>query len=328
MRGYKQFLLQLLETFGVFKLLRWRNRHCPQVIMYHRVNDDPSISGLPSSEFEKQIAYIAKHFRVVPIETLIQEIKEQRIRPYTIAITFDDGHSDFYEHAWPVLKKYKAPVSLYITTSFVNKELWLWPDLLKYVMLNCTKKQINIFPMGELSFTQDSFLKSWNILGDHCLTLTSDSRNKFIAELAYLSNCELPPKPVTPFLPVTWDQLKEMISDGLDIGSHTVSHPILSGLDTTTLRHELIDSANIIRQKLGYQAKGICYPNGRLIDINNNVIYQAEKCGYHYGLLARNHPINANAPFLIGRLSTHTNFNYFKWILTSHPTEQYQQYFN
>ncbi len=328
MRRYKQFLLQLVESCGGLKLLRWHNRLRPQVIMYHRITDAPYTSGLSPIEFEKQINYLRNHFRVVPIETLLQELKTDSLQPYTIAITFDDGHRDFYEYAWPILKKYNLPASLYVTTGFVNGDVWLWPDRLKFVMINSSNKQISIDPLGHLSFEPQKFALSWNLLGDYCLTLTSELREAFINKLALIAGCDVPAQPTAPFFPVTWDQLKEMVADGLDVGSHTVTHPILSGLDYKTITQELVSSAQIINRELGYKVHGICYPNGRLSDINDEVIQCAEQCGYSYGLLARNYPILARSQYLIGRLATNADFNYFKWLLNRHSTEQRQQYFN
>ncbi len=328
MRRYKQFLLRLVESCGGLKLLRWRNRMRPQVIMYHRITDAAYTTGLPPAEFEKQISYLANHFRVVSIETLVRELRTDSLQPYTVAVTFDDGHRDFYDYAWPILKKYNLPASLYVTTGFVNGDVWLWPDRLKYVMINSAIKQFTIAPLGVLSFEADKFSSSWNLLGDYCLTLTSELRESFINKLAQITECEVPLQPAVPFLPVTWSQLKEMVADGLDVGSHTVTHPILSGLNHQTITEELANSAQIINRELGYSAKGICYPNGRLCDINDDVIQCAEQCGYSYGLLARNYPITSKNQYLIGRLATNADFNYFKWLLNRHSTEQQQHYFN
>lgn len=295
--------------------------------MYHRIIDLPFIAGLAPNEFEKQIAYLAKHFRIVPIETLINEVRHNRIKPYTLAITFDDGHQDFYENAWPILKKYQIPATLYVTTGFISKELWLWPDLLKYIIINAHNKQIDIDPLGQVSLAQIDLSLSWHRLGDHCLTLDKGTREQFIRQLAGLASIELPATPAAPFLPVTWEQLREMKNEGLDVGSHTISHPILKGLDHAQLQTELIGSAQMIQQQLQQRPTGICYPNGRLIDIDPGVLTQAQDAGYEYGLLARNHPILPQAPFLIGRLATHNDFDYFKWLLTRHPAEQDQFYF-
>lgn len=328
MKFYKRGLLRLLESGGGLSLLRWKNRFIPQVLMFHRIISSPFISGLAPVEFEKQIAYLKKNFRLVPIETLLSEVFSDKIKPYTMAITFDDGHQDFYQNAWPILKKYQIPASLYITTGFINNDVWLWPDLLKYTILNAKNKSITVHPLGELSLTENDVVASWHRLGDYCLTLPEVAREKFIKQLAVLGDINPPATPVSPFLPVTWNQLKEMVNDGLDVGSHTITHPILNSIDSSRIRDELAGSAAMISNKLNIVPKGICYPNGRLSDISDVVVQQAAEIGYSYGLLARNHPISSKAPFLIGRLPTHDDFDYFKWIVTHRSTENDSSYLN
>lgn len=294
--------------------------------MYHRIIDKPFIAGLSPAEFEKQIAYIAKHFRVVPIETLLDEINRNSVKPFTVALTFDDGHYDFYTHAWPILKKYQLPASLYVTTGFVDGALWLWPDLLKFAMLNSVNKTVFLPSLGEVSLNAENLSSSWHKLGDYCLTLTTDKRQEFIEQLAQTAAVTLPPAPVAPFTPVSWQQLDEMQKEGLDIGSHTISHPILSSLSEQHSHNELLESGRNIAQHLGRFPRGICYPNGRPADVNEKVITQAKAIGYTYGLLARNTIIDKKNPFLIGRLASHSDFDYFKWTLCRHAPEQQHNY--
>lgn len=326
MHNAKNSILRFIEICGGFKVLRWRNRHAPQVLMYHRIIEKPFIAGLPPTEFEKQIAYLAKHFRVVPIDTLITELNQKKVQPFTIALTFDDGHFDFYENAWPILKKYRLPASLYITTGFVNGTLWLWPDLLKFAMLNSANKHVNLPLLGDVNLSAENFSASWHRLGDYCLTLGAEARFEFIQNFATQAGVILPQAPVAPFTSVTWPQLHEMQKEGLDIGSHTVSHPILSSLLEHESYEELCESARSIEHHLGRFPRGVCYPNGRLSDVNDKVISQAKGIGYTYGLLARNTIIDKNRPFLIGRLASHSDFMYFKWTLNRHAPEQQDHY--
>ena len=149
---------------------------------------------------------------------------------------------------------------------------------------------------------------------------------ELLQQLAERAAVNIPKAPVAPFTAVTWEQLKEMQSEGLDIGSHTVTHPILSSLNNEEITHELMSSGENIQSKLGKYPSGLCYPNGRLIDINNQVIAQAKKSGYLYGLLGKNMSIDKDAPFLIGRLASNMNFPYFKWTLCRRPSKQQQNY--
>lgn len=321
MRKGKRLAMYTLEAVGGFRLLQWLHKNKTQILMYHRILDISAVSGVSPQLFEQQLAYISTHFRVVSVETLLSELRDGQKKPYTLALTFDDGHYDFYENAWPLLKKYQLPASLYITTGFVDGQSWLWPDLIKFLLLNSKEQYLSLAPLGNFSLNTETLHNCWSRIGDYCLTLDVTERNRFIEELATATRIRIPEQPFRPFSAVTWEQLREMQSEGLDIASHTFSHALLSKLNSSDLNFELQHSAQMISTHLGIEAKGICYPNGRPEDINLDVIRAAQATGYRYGLLARNYPHNSNHPFLLGRLSTNEDFTYFKWSLSRHKPE-------
>lgn len=320
MRAIKALMLHLIELLGGFHIMRSLKKNDPVILMYHRIIDNQFISGLTPDEFERQIIYIRKHFNIIPIQQLIKDVTQGNVQPYSLALTFDDGHYDFYTNAWPILKKYSIPASIYVTTGFVDGTTWLWPDLLKHILINSNAPQINLANLGvphlgTISTQADQVHISWHKLGDYCLTLKVDERDQFLQSLAQQAKIDVSVSPQSPFHSVTWAQLGEMANDGLDIGSHTVSHPILSSLDQDNLNYELGVSAEVIKQRLGVLPVGICYPNGRSEDINQNVIQTAQTIGYTYGLMGRNAAIKSASLFEIGRLAANKNFFYFKWTL-------------
>ena len=315
MSTVKNLMLYIIESLGGFWLLRRIKRDDPVILMYHRILQDEFINGLAPQEFEKQIAYISKHFNVVSIEDLLRDVKNNTLKPYSLALTFDDGHYDFYTHAWPILKKFNFPASLYITTGFVNGTTWLWPDLLKYILLNSNTAILNVESLGDISTHKTEHHISWHKLGDHCLTLSVTARNKLLLQLAEDAQVSVLDSPQPPFNSVTWSQLQEMHKEGLVVGSHTVTHPILSSLSAESLHYELATSASAIQQHLGAAPAGICYPNGRPEDINEGVIKAAEFVGYTYGLMGRHSQFKSAHIFSIGRIAANKDFFYFKWTL-------------
>jgi peptidoglycan/xylan/chitin deacetylase (PgdA/CDA1 family) len=324
----KKAIIKALDVLGGFRALQWYNRNRPLILMYHRITDEPYCAGLAPAEFEKHLAFVTRYFRVVPIKQLLQEVATNQVKPYTLALTFDDGHADFFQHAWPLLQKYQLPASLYITTGFVDGACWLWPDLLKYIIMHNRKDFIAIPGSGNLITTKDFILKNWHRLGDYCLTLDTEERNQFLANLAQQCDVAIPASPVQPFAGVTWDQLRSMRDQGLEVGSHTVTHPILSKLDYPLIEQELAQSAARIKEQLNQMPTGLCYPNGRPIDITPQVVECARRLGYEYGLLARNISIEARDLFHIGRLAANDNFDYFRWTLSYRQKPRDHSYIN
>jgi peptidoglycan/xylan/chitin deacetylase (PgdA/CDA1 family) len=326
MSAIKKILLHMIESLGGFQLLRRINKNDPVVLMYHRILQDEFINGLAPQEFERQIVYINKHFNIVSIEELLCDVKSNSVKPYSLALTFDDGHYDFYSNAWPILKKYNLPASLYITTGFVDGTTWLWPDLLKYILLNSNTAILQVENLGDISTHQKEHHISWHKLGDYCLTLSPEERNTLLYKLAADAKILVSDAPKQPFHSVTWPQLQEMHSEGLVVGSHTVTHPILSSLSRENLHYELATSASAIQQHLGAVPAGICYPNGRPEDISEAVIKAAELTGYTYGLMGRSSKLNPARPFKIGRIAANKDFFYFKWTLARRKQDNLRSY--
>ena len=311
----KSWLMKVMEIMGVFSSVRYVLRMQPRILMYHRVIEIPHIQGVTSACFEQQMAYIAKKYRVVPIDQLVKEMAGGQLKPNTLAITFDDGHCDFYSNAWPILKKYKLPATLYVTTDFIDKKQWMWPDLLKYILLRVQHKKFTVDGLGVIDVYGQGVFETWNKISNHLLELSASQREKLMHSLVEAGEIQIPKSPEYPFSPVSWEQLQEMKAEGLDIGSHSITHPILATINADQIEKELGSSAQRIKEMTGGLPKGICYPNGRIQDINDQVVSVAKRIGYTYGLLALNYGFSEKSPYRLGRVAASSSFLDFKWRL-------------
>ncbi|RZV51861.1 MAG: hypothetical protein EX270_10010 [Pseudomonadales bacterium] len=315
MQAYKKNILKIAELGGAFAFLRHKARYEPKLLMYHRVIDHPLIDAVKPEEFERQMAYLKKKYHVVSMNQLIQELQNDDIQPCTVALTFDDGHFDFYHHAWPVLKKYELPASLYVTTDFVDNKRWLWPDQLKYLLANTTERQLQFEPLGNIAIGSDTVLEAWNDIADILLEMSEEARAEALADIAEQLGITVTGEALAPFRPVTWPELKAMHAEGLDIGAHTVSHAILGRVSDDQLDFELRQSAKRIQEQIGVAPEGICYPNGRKEDVSENVFLKAEAHGYSYGLVAYKQKVSIDRRYQLGRVSPPRDIFEFRWQL-------------
>lgn len=99
------------------------------IFMYHRVvknmpkeMHDPALF-VSADTFEMHIKEAAKLFDIIPLENMFQITKGNRRQ---CAITFDDGWIDNYEIAFPILKKYKVPATIFLPVSFINSKRCFW----------------------------------------------------------------------------------------------------------------------------------------------------------------------------------------------------------
>lgn len=71
--------------------------------------------------FDSQIAYLIRNFNIVSIDKILDECRYRtQLEDDTIAITFDDGYKDNYTHAYPILKKYNAPFTIFVSTGYID----------------------------------------------------------------------------------------------------------------------------------------------------------------------------------------------------------------
>jgi peptidoglycan/xylan/chitin deacetylase (PgdA/CDA1 family) len=114
---------------GVYLGLFLGNNYVVPVIMYHSVNpvENPFIRKLivTPEAFERQMRFLKSHrYNVVSLRELAERISAGgKIPPRTIAITFDDGYRDNYTYAFPVLKKYNLPATIFIIIDEVGRRL-------------------------------------------------------------------------------------------------------------------------------------------------------------------------------------------------------------
>jgi len=117
--------LIFVSFFVAFRFIS--KRYVAPVLMYHSVNPQSNevmkaLIVSPSS-FEKQISFLRKHdYKILPLETLVDLMFKKKLPKRAIAITFDDGYRDFYLYAFPIIKKYRVPVTMFLIVNEVSRK--------------------------------------------------------------------------------------------------------------------------------------------------------------------------------------------------------------
>jgi peptidoglycan/xylan/chitin deacetylase (PgdA/CDA1 family) len=267
----KKHLINIFLKFRGLWLTRWLTAKDSKIFMYHSFSKEQKTGYLSSHEFERQIKLIKAHF--VPLTLLeFTHLKEQRSLPKnSVVLTVDDGYFNFYDIAYPILKKHGVPATFFVTTGFIDGKLWLWPDKLKYLIGK------NKF-VGDMELDGAIFVfcgdknRDWSMLNDHCLSISEDHKNIFIAALEKELEIKLPKIPPDDFKPCNWEQLKEMEQNGVEIGGHTVTHPSLGQVSLEQANQEIKDCYEHLSSELGEKGRTFCYPNGQPSDYNSEII--------------------------------------------------------
>lgn len=190
-----------------------------KIFMYHNIDIPPKEAKLKSlyvkpNKFETQLKVLKKlGYNFVKTEDLENNPKK------SILLTFDDGYKDFYDNAFPIIKKYNANAIVFITAGLVGTfNQW------DYEKLNVRKKLMN------------------------------------------------------------WEEIKRVYKEGIEIGSHTLTHPFLTKIPKEKAKKEIQDSKKMLEDMLSTEITCFCYPYG---DYNETIRDLVVEAGYKYAFTTK-----------------------------------------
>ncbi len=308
-------IFNALQLGRLLPVIRHMSADHPRVLMFHRVLPGASRSlGIPTDIFHRQLEELKRNFNVQPLDLLLKQYREGTLAPHSVAITFDDGYSDFAEFVWPALKEHNLPATIFVATGFVDGDCWMWPDILKFA-LKRTEKSYWRSHTGQHYALPSQAMAAWHAAADHCLLLDESDKWQYIRDFCQGLSVTIDQPPPDPYKALTWDQLRGMDPALISVGSHTVTHPILSRVDAAQLSRELINSKHRIEEQLGRKVTGFCYPNGMDRDINAAVTEAVKRAGYEYACLAYPGRSPLEDPLAINRYPVGYNMSAFKKII-------------
>jgi peptidoglycan/xylan/chitin deacetylase (PgdA/CDA1 family) len=249
---------------------QWRGRLVAGgvVLGYHRVADladDPYTLSVSPARFAAQMAFLRERMQPLPLPDLVDRALSGTLPPHAVAVTFDDGYADNLHQALPVLARYEIPATLFVTAGTLGGELW-WDELARLVQCRPSAAWHEVAP--ELEGEGLPALYRWLLL------LPAVEREVKLEELWRLAGGKRP----GPVLMLTQSELQHAAaSEWLEIGSHTVSHPLLNQLTPAEQMQEIFDSREMLEQMVGKPVRAFSYPNGRYTP---HTIMLTQQAGY------------------------------------------------
>jgi peptidoglycan/xylan/chitin deacetylase (PgdA/CDA1 family) len=189
-----------------------------------------------------------------------------------LAVSFDDGALDNYEHARPVLAELGVRASFYIPVNNVHEQRAPWHDRLGFALMRSAaaarkpnaELERRLTPFGvsskdfEAVLPQDLIrIASAGVAA--AKGLSPDARDAALAALEKLLGGDQVPAFAGM---MSWDQVKELHREGHEIGSHSLTHPLLPDLPDARVREEIEGSRRELSSIIGAEVRSFCYPNG------------------------------------------------------------------
>lgn len=300
-KGKKKLLSGTLDAFGISGLmLKAGNggRRLP-ILAYHRVIEETDIYGpdFPYEElnvssfsrgFESQLDFISRHFQAITFSDLKGFINAANggLPANPIIITFDDGYKDNYKVAFPLLNKYGLKAVFFPVTGLVGGGL-MEIEKLAYAVKTSGKKELDLSAAGlgrhSLKTAADR-IAAKNTLTHELRRLDEGARRSLSSAIFAGLDSEIPPG-LGSRLMMDWSEIKELAAGGMEIGSHSASHPILSRIPEKRLRDEVEGSRRELEARLGTEVCAFSFPAGGKDEYMGERVKSAvRRAGYTFGI--------------------------------------------
>ncbi len=239
-----------------------------RVLTYHRVAEprngnylNPRMISATPAAFEEQIRHLVKHYRVVSVREVLAAVeKSVQLPGHTTMLTFDDAYRDFGEVAWPILRRYRLPVTLFVPTGYPDHPTRsFWWDRLYRAFAGTNLTRLDGTPLGTLLLnTQDDRRVSLRKAQDYVKAIPHAESMAFVDRICdQLGGGSSGPAGV-----LSWDELRALARESVTLGAHTQSHPILTRLPLEQAREEIRGSQEDLRREIGDVLPIFCYPGG------------------------------------------------------------------
>ncbi len=257
--------------------------------MYHQILDRPdpySPYATDLSMFQAQLASLSRFGSVLSLDEIMDRIEcGRRLPPRCIALTFDDGYRDMYTLAGPLLKRHNLPAILYVAVDAIERG-FLWPDLLRHA-IRTTRE-----PRVELATLQDGETRTFELATLAGRVQAVSQLNKrlkgiqdsemwcVLDELAWKLLGRSAHTVTIPGLMLSWDELRSLTRDGIEIGAHTMTHPILTRVSEQEAEHEITTSRWRLEEVLGVPVRHFAYPFGQPTDFSRGLRRLVQTAGF------------------------------------------------
>ena len=255
----------------VFPYIAKRKANNLQILLYHRVNDekDHFFEGVPVDIFSQQMEYLSSYFHILPLVEAAERMKRNDLPDNALVVTFDDGYKDNYQYAFPILKKFSIPATIFLATGPIGSQNMLWHDRVFSAFRHTQKSSLLFYGQGKKMFSLKTLEEKIFAQGEILNYLRSLDGDKTDAWIEWLTNeLEIVVPQNQDHLMLNWDQIKEMSRWKISFGAHTVTHPILSNLSFKKAWYEINESKQVIEKNLNTRVTTFAYPNGREGDFN------------------------------------------------------------
>jgi len=233
------------------------------ILIYHRVLSAPdgfNTWDVQASAFDLQMRALSEHFSPLPLAEAVERLAAKSLPARAVCVTFDDGYADNAEVALPILLKYRMPATFFIATGYLDGGR-MWNDTVTEAIRTLASPALDLtaWRLGTIALdTVEARRAAIAVILPALKYLPGperEARAKHLGELAGIAG--------QSNLMMREEQVRELHNAGMEIGAHTVTHPILLNTASDIASREISESGRRLAEIVRQPTRIFAYPNGK-----------------------------------------------------------------
>ena len=250
------------------------------ILIYHRIlpEADEISSDVTARVFDAQMRGLTDHFTPVRLSEALDRLDSGSLPSRAVCVTFDDGYRNNAEVALPILERHGVPATFFVATGFMDGGV-MWNDAVIEAIRASRSARLDLERWGQGVFaldTSEARRECAKKLLTYLKYTPPEERESKVHDLAeHLAVA--PPRD----LMMRAEHVRALKSAGMEIGAHSVSHPILAKLSRADAEREIVESGRHLAEILREPTRLFAYPNGKPgLDYAPEHVEMVRKAGY------------------------------------------------
>jgi peptidoglycan/xylan/chitin deacetylase (PgdA/CDA1 family) len=235
------------------------------ILTFHRVlaEEDPFRPGdVTAKVFDSLCRGLARFFNVLTLQSAVRKLADGTLPSRAVAITFDDGYADNATFATPILRRYELPATFFVATAYLDGGM-MFNDRIMEAVRGSSRNAADFEAFGlgrrELGTPGQRVALTHELL-EAAKYLPPDERSARVDALVSELDVTLPDD-----LMMSSVQVRQLVEAGMELGGHTVSHPILTRISAGEAAAEIAQGRAQLQSLTDSEVLSFAYPNGRPI---------------------------------------------------------------
>jgi peptidoglycan/xylan/chitin deacetylase (PgdA/CDA1 family) len=296
-------------------------REMAPVFMLHRFADPQrGVPGHDPRALHRNIRWLRQRgYRLLSIGDLVRALAEgdPAAADRAVVFTVDDGYHDFLRVGWPIFAELGCPVTVFLTTDFVEGKIWCWWDRVEFALAHTSRPSCAVDIEGRTETLGWTDAASLQVVVGHLVErlkrVPEAERLRVLDALARQSEVALPSSPPPSYAALTWEEVRRLEQQGVTFGAHSVTHPILSRTSPAQAEHEIQESWRRLRAETAAPVPVFCYPNGGPHDYGLREMRLLAPLGFSAAVATHRDYLTAG-PFTAGQDLARYALPRFAWI--------------